>query len=135
MPVIFSIFIKNSFIMDPDPNKSFLYKRLKSLKYALRGFSGVAITQPNFIIHILAIGVVFVVGYFMKISLLEWGLVVLAIGMVLMAEIFNTAIEWIGDMVSPEYNEKIKWAKDAAAGGVLVAAGTAVLIAILVFVL
>ena len=121
--------------MDPDPNRSFLYKRLKSLKYALRGFSGVAITQPNFIIHIMAIGVVFFVGYFMKISLVEWGLVVLAIGMVLMAEIFNTAIEWIGDIVSPEYNDKIKWAKDAAAGGVLVAAGTAILIALVVFVL
>jgi diacylglycerol kinase len=121
--------------MDPDPNKSFLYKRLKSFKYAIRGFSGVAITQPNFIIHLLAIGVVFVVGYFMKISLVEWGLVVVAIGLVLMAEIFNTAIEWLGDEISPDYNEKIKWAKDAAAGGVLVAAGTAILIAIVVFVL
>lgn len=121
--------------MEPDPNKSFLYKRLKSFKYALRGFSGVAITQPNFIIHLIAIAVVFVVGYFMKISLMEWGLVVLAIGLVLIAEIFNTAIEWLGDLISPDYNEKIKWAKDAAAGGVLVAAGTAILIAILVFVL
>ena len=122
-------------MMDPDPNKSFLYRRLKSLKYALRGFSGVVITQPNFIIHILAIGVVFVVGYFMKISLMEWGLVVLAIGMVLMAEIFNTAVEWLGDLISPDYNEKIRWAKDAAAGAVLVAAGAAVLIAIIVFIL
>ncbi len=121
--------------MDPDPNKSFFYKRLKSFKYALRGFSGVAITQPNFIIHMLAIGVVFVIGYFKKITLMEWGLVVVAIGLVLIAEIFNTAIEWLGDEISPDYNEKIKWAKDAAAGGVLVAAGTAILIAIIVFVL
>jgi diacylglycerol kinase len=121
--------------MDPDPNKSFFYRRLKSFKYALRGFSGVVITQPNFIIHLLAIGVVFVVGYFMKISLVEWGLLVLAIGLVLIAEIFNTAVEWLGDLISPDYNEKIRWAKDAAAGGVLVAAGAAVLIAILVFVL
>jgi diacylglycerol kinase (ATP) len=118
-----------------DPNKSFFYNRLKSLKYALRGFSGVVITQPNFIIHILAIGVVFVVGYFMKIHLMEWGLVVLAIGLVLIAEIFNTAVEWICEVLGQEYNEKIKWAKDAAAGGVLVAAGTAILIAIIVFVL
>jgi diacylglycerol kinase (ATP) len=118
-----------------DSNKSFFYNRLKSLKYALRGFSGVVITQPNFIIHILAIGVVFVVGYFMKIHLIEWGLVVLAIGLVLIAEIFNTAVEWICEVMGQEYNEKIKWAKDAAAGGVLVAAGTAILIAIIVFVL
>jgi diacylglycerol kinase len=121
--------------MDKKPNRSFLYKLLRSFKYAIRGFSGVAITQPNFIIHLLAIAVVFVVGYFMKISLMEWGLIVLAIGLVLMAEIFNTAVEWLGDLISPDYNEKIKWAKDAAAGGVLVAAGTAVLIAILVFIL
>ncbi len=121
--------------MDPDPKRSFLYKRLKSFKYALRGFSGVAITQPNFIIHMIAIAVVFVVGYVMKIHLMEWGLVVLAIGLVLIAEIFNTAVEWLGDLISPDYNDKIKWAKDAAAGGVLVAAGTAVLIAIIVFVL
>ncbi len=115
--------------------KKFIIRLLKSFKYAIRGFSGVAITQPNFIIHLLAIGVVFVIGYFMKISLMEWGLVVLAIGLVLVAEIFNTAIEWIGDMISPDYNERIKWAKDAAAGGVLVAAGTAILIAIIVFIL
>jgi diacylglycerol kinase (ATP) len=121
--------------MPLDPNKSFFYNRLKSFKYALRGFSGVVITQPNFIIHILAIGAVFIVGYFMKIHLMEWGLVTLAIGLVLIAEIFNTAIEWLCDVISPDYNEKIKWAKDAAAGGVLVAAGTAVLIAIIVFVL
>lgn len=118
-----------------DPNRSFFYNRLKSLKYALRGFSGVVITQPNFIIHILAIGVVFVVGYYMKIHLMDWGLVVLAIGLVLIAEIFNTAIEWLCETLGPEYNERIKWAKDAAAGGVLVAAGTAILIAIIVFVL
>jgi undecaprenol kinase/diacylglycerol kinase (ATP) len=115
--------------------KLFFIRLLKSFKYALRGFSGVAITQPNFIIHLLAIGVVFVVGYIKKISLMEWGLVVLAIGLVLIAEIFNTAVEWLGDQVSPDYKEKVKWAKDAAAGGVLVAAGTAILIAIIVFIL
>jgi diacylglycerol kinase len=117
-----------------------LFKRLiihllKSFKYAIRGFSGVAITQPNFIIHMLAIAVVFVIGYFKKISLMEWGLVVLAIGMVLLAEMFNTAVEWLGGMISPDYSDKVKWAKDAAAGGVLVAACTAILIAILVFIL
>jgi len=113
----------------------FIIRLLKSFKYAVRGFSGVAITQPNFLIHLLAIAVVFVIGYWPKISLMEWGLVVMAIGLVLVAEIFNTAIEWLGDLISPDYNEKIKWAKDAAAGGVLVAAGTAILIAIIVFVL
>ena len=116
-------------------SKKFIIRLLKSFKYAIRGFSGVAITQPYFIIHLLAIGVVFILGYFMKISLMEWGLVVLAIGLVLIAEIFNTAIEWLGDMISPDYNEKIKWAKDAAAGGVLVASGTAILIAIIVFIM
>jgi diacylglycerol kinase len=121
--------------MDPDPNKPFIYKRLKSFKYALRGFSGVVFTQPNFIIHILAIAVVFVVGYFMKLSLAEWGLVTLAVGLVLVAETFNTAIEWVCDAISPEYNEKIRWAKDAAAGGVLIAAIAAVLVALIVFVL
>ncbi len=115
--------------------KSFFIRLLKSFKYALRGFSGVAITQPNFIIHIIAIAVVFVIGYYQKISHVEWGLVVVAIGLVLIAEIFNTAIEWMMDMISPDYADKVKWAKDAAAGGVLVAAGTAILIAILVFVL
>ena len=122
-------------MIDPDPNKPFLYKRLKSFKYALRGFSGVVFTQPNFIIHILAIGVVFVVGYLLKISHLEWGLVTLAVGLVLMAETFNTSIEWLCDAVSPEYSEKIRWAKDAAAGGVLIAAIAAMLIAVVVFIL
>jgi diacylglycerol kinase len=124
-----------STMIDPDINKPFLYKRLKSFKYALRGFSGVVFTQPNFIIHILAIAVVFVVGYFLKLSLAEWGLVTLAVGLVLVAEVLNTSIEWLCDAVSPEYSEKIRWAKDAAAGGVLIAAIAAALIGLIVFIL
>jgi diacylglycerol kinase (ATP) len=122
-------------LIDPDRNKPFLYKRLKSFKYALRGFSGAVFTQPNFIIHMLAIAVVFVVGYFLKISIMEWGLVTLAVGLVLVAETFNTSIEWLCDAVSPEYSEKIRWAKDAAAGGVLIAAIAAALIGVVVFIL
>lgn len=122
-------------MIDPDKNKPFLYKRLKSFKYALRGFSGVVVTQPNFIIHLLAIAVVFVVGYFFHISLMEWGLVTLAVGLVLVAEIFNTSIEWLCDAVNPEYSDKIRWAKDAAAGGVLIATIAAALIGVVVFVL
>jgi diacylglycerol kinase len=110
-----------------------LARRLKSFGPAFRGIWAAFKTQHNFRIHMLAMIVVINGGFFFKLSLAEWSLVVVALGLVLAAELINTAIEWLVDLVSPDYSEKAGIIKDVAAGAVLLAALIAVIIAALVF--
>ena len=63
----------------------------------------------------------------------EWIAVVLSAGLVFMAEVFNTALEYLADAVHPEADRGVGMAKDAAAGGVLVAAVAAATVGAIVF--
>ncbi len=108
-------------------------RRIKSFGNAFRGIFYAFKTQHNIWIHSLAIVVVVIAGFIFKLDAREWGLVVLAIGLVLAAEMINTAIEWLVDLVSPGYNEKAGLIKDVAAGAVLVAAVISVIIGAIVF--
>lgn len=90
-------------------------------------------TQENARIHVGAAVITIAAGFFFGITRLEWCAVVLAIGFVMMAEAVNTAIEAIVDLASPELHPLAGRAKDVAAGAVLFAAVTAVMIGLLVF--
>jgi len=108
-------------------------ERIKSFGNAFRGIFYAFKTQPNIWIHSLAIVVVVIAGFIFKLDAMEWGLVVLAIGLVLVSEMINTAIEWLIDLVSPDYSEKAGLIKDVAAGAVLIAAVISVIIGAIVF--
>jgi len=108
-------------------------QRIKSFGNAFRGIFFAFKTQHNTWIHSLAIVVVVIAGFIFKLDAREWGLVVLAMGLVLAAEMINTAIEWLVDLVSPGYSEKAGLIKDVAAGAVLVAAVISVIIGAIVF--
>jgi diacylglycerol kinase len=109
-------------------------RRIKSFGNAFRGIFFAFKTQHNIWIHSLAIVVVVIAGFIFKLDVMEWGLVVLAIGLVLATEMINTAMEWLMDLVSPGYSEKAGLIKDVAAGAVLVAAVISVIIGAIVFV-
>lgn len=110
-----------------------LKQRLNSFKYAFAGISEVVQSQPNMKIHI-GIGILTVIaGFFFSISVTEWCLIVVASLAVMSAEAFNTSIEHLTDLVSPEYHPLAGKAKDAAAGGVLIAAIGASIIGFLIF--
>jgi len=97
------------------------YKKLiNSFKYAIEGFISSFKTERNMKIHILAMIVVIILGLYLKLSLIEWCIISIAITLVIGAELFNTAIETIVDMVSPEKNPKAKLAKDISAAAVLI---------------
>jgi undecaprenol kinase len=72
-------------------------------------------------IHALIAAVVVVAGIVLRFSLVSWALVALAIGLVVAAELLNTAVEAVVDLVSPQDHPSAKRAKDVAAAGVLVA--------------
>ncbi|PAW78922.1 MAG: hypothetical protein B9S32_05950 [Verrucomicrobia bacterium Tous-C9LFEB] len=108
-------------------------QRLQSFAFAWQGAVTLVRTQHNMWIHLAATAGVIMAGFFVGISRGEWALVVVAIGLVWMAEAFNTAIEFLSDEVSRERREGLGRAKDVAAFGVLCAAITAVVIGAVVF--
>src|SRR3989344_5931054 len=86
---------------------------------AFRGiYVAFKITSHAFI-YLIATLIVFVLGFYFKISAVEWILLVFAIGFVVVSEMFNTAIEIDMDLTSPEYHPFAKDTKDVAAGAVL----------------
>lgn len=109
-------------------------KRAKSFVYAFAGIKELIKKEHNAWIHCFATICVIVCGIFFNISRMEWIAVSICIGMVLMAEAFNSAIERLTDIVSPEYNKKAGKVKDLAAGAVLLAAIGAATVGLIIFV-
>lgn len=110
------------------------YKKLiNSFKYAIEGIISSFKTERNMKIHVLAMIVVIVFGLFFKLNNIEWCFIIIAIVSVISAELFNTAIETVVDMISPEKNPKAKLVKDIAAGAVLVVAIGAAIIGFIIF--
>ena len=104
-----------------------------SLKNALSGVKTALKTQRNLRLHFISAIFVIVLGFFFKISTTEFVLLLLTICFVVVAEVFNTAMEFTVDLVSPEFNKHAKKAKDVSAGGVLVTAAIAILNGLLIF--
>lgn len=110
------------------------YKKLiNSFKYAIEGIISSFKTERNMKIHVLAMIIVIALGLFFKLNKVEWCFIIIAIASVISAELFNTAIETVVDMVSPERNPKAKLVKDIAAGAVLVVAIGAAIIGFIIF--
>jgi diacylglycerol kinase (ATP) len=108
--------------------------RIKSFGYALEGLRSFFKTQHNAWIHVLATFVVIVAGFIFKVSPKEWIALCFAIALVFISELFNTAIEFLCDKISPEIDPKIKLVKDISAAAVLIAAMVALVIGAIVFV-
>lgn len=97
-------------------------QRARSFGYAFEGIRSLLRDEHNSRIHVFAMVCVVVCGFGLQISAMEWCVVALCCGSVLMAEAMNSALEAIADLVSPEYHPLVKKAKDVAAAGVLMMA-------------
>lgn len=115
-------------------NKSFsIADRLLSFGFAFQGLITFFKTQHNAWIHLAAAVVVVSMGFYFHVDRSEWCWLIAAIGFVFTAEMFNTALEFLTDLVSPEFHPLAKKVKDVAAGGVLVGALAAVALGLIVF--
>lgn len=110
-----------------------LPKFFRSVGYSLSGIKALIISENNARIHLLATILVISVSLYLQISSSDWLWIALAITLVWLAECFNTAIETVVDLASPNFHSLAKKAKDIAAGSVLFAAIFAIVVAILVF--
>jgi len=108
-------------------------KLINSFKYAGQGIFSSFKTERNMKIHVIIMLMVILMGILLKITKLEWIICIILIGVVISAELFNTAIETIVDMVMPYKNEKAKLAKDVSAGAVLVVAIGAAIVGGMIF--
>jgi diacylglycerol kinase len=108
-------------------------KLIRSFGYAFEGLWTAIKTERNIKIHLVAAVLAIILGLYLGLSSAKWCLVALAIGFVLVSELFNTAIERLGDEAgNGKQSPSIKAVKDISAAAVLISALTALVIGILV---
>ena len=105
----------------------------KSLGHALDGIEYAINNERNIKIEIFIAILTSIFGFIFDISVIEWAVIVLNFGLVLGLEMVNTAIERTVDLVTKDYYELAKNAKDVAAGAVLIASMFSCVIGIIVF--
>ncbi len=102
--------------------------RLKAFKYAWAGLVDLFLNQEPVLVHICAIVVALGTAWFLDFPAWKWVAIVGCIGFTLTSEALNTAVEYVVDLVSPEYHVLAEKAKDIAAAGVMISALTAVIV-------
>jgi diacylglycerol kinase (ATP) len=110
-----------------------LVARIKSTTHAWRGLGIFIKTTHNAWLHIFFAVVAIYLGFILNISSIEWVMIIFAIGLVIMAEAFNTAIEIDIDLTSPNYHPYARDTKDVAAGAVLISVIIAGIIGLIIF--
>lgn len=117
--------------MSKEPTRSSTI--LDSFRYAFMGFGHVLRTQRNPRIHFAVAGLVTIAGILLHLAPVEWAVIVLTIGFVIVTETMNTVVEVALDLVLDEYHILAKLAKDIAAAAVLIAAMTSIVVGMLIF--
>lgn len=107
--------------------------RILSFKYALEGFTAAVKEEPNLKIHFFIAFLTILAGVWFKITKLEWIIITIMIGLVISVELTNTAIEAVVDYLIQEKHPGAKIAKDIAAAAVLIAATTAAVTGLIIF--
>lgn len=111
-----------------------MIKEIESFLAAFRGILLVTKKETHFKFHIVAAIIVLFAGYNFQITSMQWIALLNSIALVTVAEIINTAIEKLTDMVSPGYNKQAGIVKDLAAGGVLLASIVSLIVGCIIFI-
>lgn len=109
-------------------------KQLRSFGFAWKGIRESIGKEQNLRFHLITTAVVIFAGIGFGITGNEWIALILCVGLVIAAELFNTAIERLVDLVSPHYHPLAGQVKDIAAGAVLVCALAAIVVGLIIFV-
>jgi len=116
------------------PKKFSLRSRIKSFRYAIAGIIIFVRQEHNARIHAVATVAVIIAGIVFHVSYAEAATLTVVTGVVWITEMLNTCLERMADIVHPEIHPTIRFIKDLAAGAVLVAAITAVVVALFIFI-
>jgi len=110
-----------------------LKKFINSFKYPIKGLKYAYKNEQNLYVDIIIALILIILGIVLNISITEWALLSITIGLVLSAELFNTALEAIVDLVTEKYHPLAKVAKDTSAAAVFVLAIVAIIEGIIIF--
>ena len=113
---------------------NFILNRIKAVKYAAKGFWILITSEKSIIAQVIISLIMTIFGFVMQISATEWMFQFFAIGLVLVAESLNTAIEKMADFIHPEHHKKIGTIKDISAGASFFAAIFAVIIGLIIYI-
>ncbi len=108
-------------------------KWIDAFKNSINGFKNVLRNERNIKIEFVFAIIAIIVGFLLKISQIEFAIIIIVIFIVFIAEFLNTAVENTVDMMSMEYNEKAKNAKDIASAAVSISAVLSIIIGVIIF--
>jgi len=111
-----------------------MLKHTISFKNAFIGIWTAITTQNNLRIHFVIALIIFGLSIYFEVNQVQLLVLILTIGLVMIVEMINTSIEFLCDAITTEHNEFIKYAKDVAAGAVLVSAIFASLVGLIIFI-
>jgi len=114
--------------------RQYFYQRLKSFSFAIKGVFSLFKGEPNARIHLVFACLVLALAYYFDVEKWEWVILIICITLVIAAEAFNTAIESLTDLASPDKHPLAKKTKDIAAAAVLICAISAAVIGLIIFV-
>lgn len=124
----------NIFEVSDENMDNYLRRRILSFKYAFRGVRTLFSETPNALIHLILAVLAVIMGFLFNISQTEWMAIIIVIGLVFAMEAINTAVETLSDYAcNKKRHPAIKKVKDLAAAGVLLAAISALIVGIIVF--
>ncbi len=110
------------------------FKRLaKSFKYAFKGFKKVFFEEQNFRIQIIIALFVVALGFYFRIKSFEWIILAFVIGLVMILEMVNSAVERTADILKPRIHSYTKEVKDIMAAAVMLASVISVIIGVIIF--
>lgn len=113
--------------------KEVLRRHHISFKNAARGIWWALTSQPNFRVHLALAAAALILGWYLGVTKIEITIIVFTIVLGLAAEMVNTSLEAMTDLITREWREEAKIAKDVSAGMMLVVAIGAVVVAIIIF--
>ena len=116
-----------------EKKKFSIIARVRSVNHAWRGLVILFKTSHNFWGHIFFAALSAYLGFVLNISSVEWTTIVIVIGLVLITEALNSAIEVDIDLTSPEQNQYARDTKDIAAGAVLISVIIAIIVGLIIF--
>jgi diacylglycerol kinase len=111
-----------------------MLKHTISFQNAFQGIWTAITTQANIRIHFLVASIIIGFSVYFEVTHTELLILILTIGMVMIAEMINTAIEFVCNAITLDHNEYIKYAKDISAGAVLMSAIFAALVGLIIFI-
>lgn len=112
---------------------SFIQGRIRAVGYAAKGAFLLLKNEASIKVQATIAIAVTIAGCYFELSTTEWIMQVFAIGLVMTAEGLNTAIEEMANFIHPDFNKKIGYIKDVAAGGVFFAAIVALILGCLIY--